>query len=124
METSHGAELHNPDEEARKQAARMLGSIRTERKAESSRQNAAKRRGVPLSEEHRAKLKEAQRLRREREQATGVAVQNTEKKPVGRPRKTQPEQTTETAPQQKRGRGRPRKAEQATLPIDGAETGA
>jgi len=85
---------------------------------------AEKRKGMPLSEEHRAKLKEAQRLRREREQATGVAVQTTEKKAVGRPRKAHPEQTTETAP--KRGRGRPKtKTEQNTpLPLGEAETGA
>ena len=69
-----GADLHNSDEEARRQAARMLGSIRTERKAESSRQNAAKRRGIPLSEEHKAKLREAQRIRWKREKAEAPKI--------------------------------------------------
>ena len=100
----------------------------TEAAQEAARVNGAKAKSVVTSEEHKAKLREAQRLRREREQAareaSGVAVQTIEKKAVGRPRKAQPEQTTETAP--KRGRGRPKtKTEQNTpLPLGEAETGA
>lgn len=100
----------------------------TEAAQEAARVNGAKAKSVVTSEEHKAKLREAQRLRREREAmgrvASGVAVQTVEKKAVGRPRKAQAEQTTEAAP--KRGRGRPpkAKAEQAPLPMEGAETGA
>ena len=90
-----GADLHGDDADARKEAARMMGRARTERKVNASRVNAAKaaesRIGKTFTDEQRAKLKEAQRLRREREaQESGVAVQNPETKPVGRPRKTHP----------------------------------
>ena len=100
----------------------------TEAAQEAARVNGAKAKSVVTSEEHKAKLREAQRLRREREQAareaSGVAVQTIEKKAVGRPRKAQADTVANDAP--KRGRGRPpkAKAEQATLPIDGAENGA
>lgn len=99
----------------------MMGRARTERKTNASRANAAKaaesRIGKTFTAEQRAKLREAQRLRREREaQATGRVVQTAEKKPVGRPRKVQSEATANDAP--KRGRGRPRKGEQPTLPMD------
>lgn len=127
-----GADLHGDDADARKEAARMMGRARTERKVNASRANAAKaaesRIGKTFTDEQRVKLKEAQRLRREREQAareaSGVAVPSAEKRPPGRPRKVQPEQTTETAPQPQRGRGRPRKAEQATLPMETPQEGA
>lgn len=82
---------------------------------------AEKRKGMPLSEEHKARLKEAQRLRREREaQATGRAVQTADKKPVGRPRKAQPAPVADAA--QKRGRGRPKKqtSENTPLPMESA----
>lgn len=102
----------------------IIGSAKTEKKLKALAENRAKFTGH--SEETKARLRESQRLRREREQAereaSGVASSPEEKRPPGRPRKAHHEPTTETAP--KRGRGRPRKAEQATLPIDGAENGA
>lgn len=123
-----GADLHGDDADARKEAARMMGRSRSERKIEAARRVAESRRKENLTEEQVNKLRESQRLRREREQAareaSGVAVQTAEKKPVGRPRKAQAEATANDAPQQKRGRGRPRKAEQATLPMETPQEGA
>ncbi len=84
---------------------------------------AEKRKGLPLSEEHKSRLREAQQARRERELAERVAsgiVETTgEKKPVGRPRK-QADPQGEATP--KRGRGRPKKQTGETLPmeVDGA----
>ena len=123
-----GADLHGDDADARKEAARMMGRSRSERKIEAARRVAESRRKENLTEEQVNKLRESQRLRREREpaarEASGVAVQTADKKAVGRPRKVQTEATANDAP--KRGRGRPpkAKAEQATLPMEGAETGA
>ena len=92
----------------------------TEAAQEASRSNGKKGgrpAGTALSDEQKAKLKEAQRLRREREKAervaSGEAVETAEKKPVGRPRKSVIEAET-NAP--KRGRGRPKKSETSTNP--------
>lgn len=94
-----------------------------EKLAQHAQAIAEKRKGMPLSEEHKMRLREAQRLRREREaQEAGVAVQTADKKPVGRPRKVQAEATANDSP--KRGRGRPRKAEQTTLPLETPQAGA
>lgn len=108
-----GANLQGGDEEARKKAASMMGKARTERKYAAAVANAQKRKGKPLSEEHKAKLREAQQERREREQveraALGLdAAEGTEKKPVGRPRKATTAGDTHSP---KRGRGRPKKSE-------------
>jgi len=90
----------------------LLGSIKTEKKTQASRQNMEKARSVPMTEERRRKQSEAQKARRQKErEALGVAgTAPVEKRPPGRPRK-QPEASSvadcETAP--KRGRGRPRK---------------
>lgn len=110
-----GGLLHANDLEARKLAASLMGRVKSERKTIAARENGKKTRFTP---EHREKLKEAQRLRREREKAeqeeAGLTT-NVEKKPVGRPRKAQGTQA-EAAP--KRGRGRPRKDGQISLPLN------
>ncbi len=122
-----GADLHGDDADARKEAARMMGRSRSERKIEAARRVAESRRKENLTEEQVNKLRESQRLRREREQAareaSGVAVQTIEKKAVGRPRKAQADTVANDAP--KRGRGRPpkAKAEQATLPLETPQEG-
>lgn len=112
-----GADLQGGDAEARTEAARTLGSIRTERKSESSRANAAKateaRKGKPMSDAHKEKLRLAYHARME---ATDKTAQTTDKKPVGRPRKVQTEATANDTP--KRGRGRPRKDGQISLPLN------
>ena len=88
-----GSQLHGDDPEARKEAARMMGKARTPKKTEATRANIARvneqKRLFGVSEETRAKLREAQILRREREkqerlEALGESVANIEKKPVGR----------------------------------------
>ncbi|GDX40805.1 hypothetical protein LBMAG21_10970 [Armatimonadota bacterium] len=121
---STGANLQGGDTDARTEAARMLGSIKTERKTETSRANAAKateaRKGKPMSDAHKEKLRQAYQARRI---ASGVAVQPADKKPVGRPRKAQAEAIANDTP--KRRRGRPRKAgENTPLFPEGAENGA
>lgn len=108
LESSGGA-MHDTDAGKRREAARELGSARTEKKAEAARQNAALRRGKPLSDEHKEKLRQAQAARREREKALAdsdvTAV--VEKRPTGRPRTRPIAETTE-----KRPVGRPRKAKE------------
>ena len=101
---SIGAELQGADEEARKQAASLMGKARTEKKSSASRANVTKAqdaiRGKPISEDHKAKLREAQRLRREREKAEWLASGGTFAEPApkrkpGRPKKSEtPEGTT------------------------------
>lgn len=86
----------------------------TDASVEASRENGKKGgHAGGMSEEHKAKLREAQRLRREREKqeraALGLDAAETEKKPIGRPRKS-PVSDTHTP---KRGRGRPKKSETA-----------
>lgn len=116
--SSIGANLQGGSEDSRKEAARLMGRARTERKVVSGRENMAKARLRLADEDVRAKLREAQKARRERELAERVAsgiVETTEKKPVGRPRK-QADPQAEATP--KRGRGRPKKQTGETLPMD------
>ena len=110
-----GADLQGGTEEARRQAASMMGSARTEKKTASSRENAAKaaeaRRGSKWTEEQRAKLREAQSARREREKQERMErgeVVNTagEKRKPGRPKK---EETGTAIDALKRPVGRPKK---------------
>jgi hypothetical protein len=64
MAEKTGAVLHGDDAEARSEAARALGSVRSERKAEASRQNATlggRPKGMKMSEESRRKQSEAAR---------------------------------------------------------------
>ena len=114
-----GANLRAEDSEARSFAAQMLGSVRTERKTATSRANAAKateaRRGKPMTEEHKAKLRQAYLARRE---AQGITTEAKQARPVGRPRKEPPADGTTTP---KRGRGRPRKSEVAQMPLPNAD---
>ena len=108
-----------------------MGKARTEKKVAASRVNASRaaesRRGVPVSDEHKAKLKAAQQARREREKqeraALGIAPAIVEKKKTGRPAKVKPEQDSAA---EKRPRGRP-KRQDAQLTAQGLgtpETGA
>jgi|SRR5579884_1763753 len=104
-----GQALHSDEADARSEAARMLGRVRSERKAAAARANGAKGGTHAFTEETRAKLRAAQQARRERErQARTAETPPVEKRPVGRP-KTRP--VVESA--EKRPVGRPRK--QATL---------
>jgi hypothetical protein len=102
--------MHSDDAEQRREAARLMGSAKTERKVAAARAVAESRRGQKWSEEAKAKLREAQQARRERERQeqtlSGLASVPTEKKPVGRPR-TRPVEETPKKP-----RGRPKKSEQ------------
>jgi hypothetical protein len=86
--------MEEPNEqELIRQAMRVIGSRKTPRKSESSRGNIGKvnelrqKQGFP--EETRAKLREAQKIRRERERMENGAVPETTeaKRPRGRPRK-------------------------------------
>ena len=99
------------EEEAIRQAMSILGARRTDRKIESATKNIARANAAPMTEERRAKIREAQQARRERERAAlGADAVPTEKRPPGRPRKQQEAGSVadcDTAP--KRGRGRPRK---------------
>jgi hypothetical protein len=73
-----GAQMQGGDAASRSEAARQLGSVRTPRKTASSRENVrlaiAARVAKPVSEETRAKLRAAQRARREREAAARAAT--------------------------------------------------
>jgi hypothetical protein len=90
---SAGKALHDADEEARREAARKMGSARTERKAAASRATAASRKGVTLTEEQRERQRQGQLARWERIRAERAAAGLTpvvvEKKRAGRPRKVQ-----------------------------------
>jgi hypothetical protein len=106
-----GADMHGDDPEARREAARLMGKARSERKIQAARAVAESRRGTKWTEEQKAQLRIAQAARRERErlarEAAGAgAVVGTEKQRPGRPR-TRPETADPDAP--KRGPGRPRK---------------
>ena len=101
------------DEEAAiRTAMSILGARRTERKIESATKNIARANSAPMTEERRAKIREAQSARRERERAEraalGLDTTPTEKRPPGRPRKAETE-ASKAVP--KRGRGRPKKQE-------------
>ena len=117
-----GAALHGEDEAARSEAARMMGRARTERKAQAARLNGAKN---TFTDETRAKLREAQAARRERERqeraAAGIVEVVKEPKKPGRPAKIKPD----VEAQPKRPRGRPKKQnEQMTAQeLDTPETG-
>ena len=112
-EESLGAQMHDADAEARREAARAMGRARTERKIAAARAVAESRRGVLWTEEQKAKLREAQKERRERERLARLTAGEVEpdtaaeKRPVGRPRK----QTTEEGTAPKRPVGRPKKVQ-------------
>jgi hypothetical protein len=89
-----GADIRAEDENARKEAARLMGSVTSERKKKTSAENAKKsaqaRTGRPLSEEHRAAQRAAQQARRRAERiAQGLPPEPEEKpkRPRGRPKK-------------------------------------
>src|SRR5579863_5731122 len=69
------------------QIARILGSIRTEKKARASRENGkkgGKPKGTPMSEETKAKIAAA--MRKRTAERTGENTPTT-RRPPGRPRK-------------------------------------
>ena len=94
-----GAALHDPDAEMRRQAARAMGSARTERKIQASRANAAlateSRRGKPLPEETRALLSQ------EAERTPGTGTAGTIS---GRSRNRAGRAETRTGPTEEAGR--------------------
>lgn len=115
METPKGLgqRLQSEEAEVRREAARILGQSKSERKAASSRENGKKsllssKVGTHIvTEEMRAKMSAAQKARWERvRQEAGIISQPTEKRPPGRPR-TRPVPDPD-AP--KRPVGRPKKA--------------
>jgi hypothetical protein len=118
META-GKELQGGDAEARREAARALGSARTPAKSAAAKLRNEKRKGVPLPEETRRKLSEAGKERWEkiRQEKAAVAAASPpvvkERKPMGRPRTTPA--ADPNAP--KRGRGRPKKQDETTADI-------
>ena len=108
--------MEEPDEqELIRQAMSVIGSRKTPRKSESSRGNIGRvnelRQTEGFPEETRAKLREAQKVRRERERIEkGAAQETTEaKRAPGRPRK--PVDPNAAAPQP---RGRPKKQDAQT----------
>ena len=120
-----GANLQGGDDDARKEAARLMGSVTSEKKRAAARETAAKREGKTYAEflaaklgdpdkaqelaaESRRKQAEGQRRRWEeyhRQQAS-TSTASEPKRGRGRPAKAQPEAT-----EPKRGRGRPKKSE-------------
>jgi hypothetical protein len=62
-----GSKLRADDPGARRDAARVLGMARTERKSESSRENGRKGGAYVMSDETRERMRQAQQARRERE---------------------------------------------------------
>jgi len=108
MDTA-GKDMRGPDASTRSEAARALGQARTPAKSAAAKIRAEKRKGVPLAEETRKKLSDAGKERWEKiraEKAAALAAAPPvvkERKPMGRPRKT----VDLDAP--KRPRGRPKK---------------
>lgn len=105
MEQPAGKQLQGGDAEARREAARAMGSARTPAKSEAAKRRNESRKGVPLSPETKQKLSEAQRLRWEEKRAAaasaGVVEPPKEKgKPGRKPKPVDPNQP-------KRPRGRP-----------------
>jgi (p)ppGpp synthase/HD superfamily hydrolase len=89
-----GNKMHADDVESRREGARLMGSARTEKKAEAARENQQKAveawSGASHSEETKAKLREAQKARRERERVErGETLAETPKRGRGRPRKVE-----------------------------------
>ena len=76
METADelGSLLRGEDAEARREAARMMGRARSEKKAAASRENGKKGGVRVVTEEHREKLRLAQTARRERERQERAAL--------------------------------------------------
>lgn len=101
----------------------------TDASIEASRLNVERateaRRGVPMSEEHKAKIRASMLARRAKEKqeraAAGLAAAPVEKKKAGRPAKIKPD--VETVP---RPRGRPKKQTGQNTAINAGtpETGA
>lgn len=88
-----GQAMHSDDAEARRQAAAMMGSARTARKTAAARLNVARateaRRGKPMSEEHKAKLRASYQARNRQEIADredGTTEQAQESNRSGRPK--------------------------------------
>ena len=106
------------EKELVRQAMSIIGRSRTERKQAASRVNGAKAKDTVQSEEHKAKLRDAQAARRERERqeraALGLTAAPVAKKPVGRP-KTNPD----VPAADKKPRGRPKTKQAAAGAAEG-----
>ena len=115
-----GRDLHSEDENARKSAASTMGKARTEKKIAAARATAESRRGVKWTDEQKAKLRESQAARREREAqeraALGLDAAPTEKKKAGRPAKIKPE--VEAAAPRPRGRPKKQSAGNTTIGLE------
>ena len=105
-----GAQMHTADPAARSEAARLMGSITSEKKTAAVRENGklgGRKPGTPMSEEHKAAIKAARQAQEDaRKQAAPVVI--VEKKRAGRPR------TRPVAEAPTRGRGRPKKQDAQT----------
>ena len=75
METADelGSLLRGEDAAARREAARMMGRARSEKKSAASRENGKKGGVRVVTEEHREKLRLAQAVRRERQERATLA---------------------------------------------------
>jgi len=106
-----GKQIHDSSAEIRSAAARAMGQARTPAKIQAAQETAAARRGIPLTEEHREKIREKQiarweKIREAKAASPGVEAVPKEKKRMGRPPKPI-DPNAVAAP--KRGRGRPPK---------------
>jgi hypothetical protein len=90
-----GKEMRDSDASVRSEAARAMGRARTPAKQAAAVERAAKRKGVPLSEEHREQIRQAQLQRWERYRAEKAALAAASppvpRRPVGRPKKVRPD---------------------------------
>jgi hypothetical protein len=112
-----GKHIRDDSEETRREAAAAMGRARTPAKIRAARETAAARRGVPLSEEHREKIRVAQEARWEKYRAEKAAaaaanpVPPKEPKRIGRPPKPVDPDAV------KRSRGRPKATQSSASPV-------
>lgn len=96
-----GAAIHGSDADARREAARLMGQAKSERKTQASKENGkngGRKPGTKLTPEHREKIAAARRTYEEVKRTTQT--------------------TTDTPDTVKRGRGRPRKEQAAQVQAD------
>jgi hypothetical protein len=90
-----GKEMRDSDAQVRSEAARAMGRARTPAKQAAAVKRAEKRKGIPLSEERKEQIRQAQLLRWERYRAEKAAQAASSppvpKRPVGRPKKAVPQ---------------------------------
>jgi hypothetical protein len=86
LNTPEQATIDEAERERRRAFAAGLGRIKSEKKTAAARARAAEKKGVPLSDETKARMSEGQRKRWE---AYREAHPKPPKKKPGRPRKVQ-----------------------------------